>query len=101
MYYISFMKKLILYVILFNLIYVYPVKSEDVSPEPTTWNTRLKDAIFDEQDVLLDGSEIMNMESPYRALDAAIAPITIKFKIDQKDKQFIKKECRVSYSSFT
>ncbi len=91
MYYISFMKKLILYVILFNLIYVYPVKSEDVSPEPTTWNTRLKDAIFDEQDVLLDGSEIMNMESPYRALDAAIVPITIKFKIDQKDKQFIKK----------
>ena len=85
------MRRLILYFFLCNFIFVDLVESKDFSPEPVTWNNRLKDAIFDEEDVIFDGSEIMNMESPYRALDAAIVPITINFKIDQKDKQFIRK----------
>jgi len=85
------MKKLSICLILFHLIYFHSVESRDNSPEPVTWNTVLKDAIYDEEDVILDGSKIMNMESPYRALDAAIVPITINFKIDQKDKRYIKK----------
>ena len=85
------MNILVLYLILFNLMFVNSLEAKGNSPEPVTWNNVLKDAIFDEQDVLLDGSKIMNMESPYRALDAAIVPITINFKIDQKDDRFIKK----------
>lgn len=71
--------------------FAHSVESKDNSPEPVTWNTILKDAIFDEEDTILDGSKIMNMESPYRALDAAIVPITINFKINQEDKRYIKK----------
>lgn len=77
-------------ILLLNLMIVHQVTSKDNSPEPTTWNSTLKDLVFDD-DVLLDGAKIMSMESPYRALDAAIVPIKINFKIDQRDERFIKK----------
>ena len=38
----------------------------------------------------IDGSKIMELTSPYRALDAAIVPITISFKIDQDGEEYIR-----------
>ncbi len=36
------------------------------------------------------GSKIMELTSPYRALDAAIVPITISFKIDQDGEEYVR-----------
>ena len=65
------------------------VYSGDKAPVPVTWNESLKDLIYDD-DVINDGSKVMKMTSPYRALDAAIVPITISFKIDQDGEEYIR-----------
>ena len=52
------------------------VHSKDKAPIPITWNENLKELLYDD-DVINDGSKIMELTSPYRALDAAIVPITI------------------------
>ena len=57
------------------------VHSKDKAPLPVTWNEDLKELLYD-NDIINDGSKIMKMTSPYRALDAAIVPITISFNID-------------------
>ena len=65
-------------------------QSKDSGPEPTTWNKELKKLLYDDDEVINDGSKIMKMTSPYRALDAAIVPITVSFKIDQNGEEFIR-----------
>ena len=66
-----------------------PIHSKDKAPVPVTWNESLKDFLYDD-DVINDGSNIMELTSPYRALDAAIVPIKISFKIDQDGEEYIK-----------
>ena len=66
-----------------------PVHSKDKGPVPVTWNENLKELLYD-NDVINDGSAIMEMISPYRALDAAIVPISISFKIDQDEEEYIR-----------
>ena len=63
--------------------------AKDNLPEPKTWNNDLKELIFGD-DEILDGSHLFSLDTPYRALDAAIVPISINFKIDQKEDYFIK-----------
>ena len=58
-------------------------------PEPVTWNSYLKEAVFGE-DVINDGSHMFSLDTPYRALDAAIVPISINFNIPQSKKTFVK-----------
>ena len=65
------------------------VHSKDKAPVPVTWNENLKELLYD-NDVISDGSKIMELTSPYRALDAAIVPITISFKIDQDGEEYIR-----------
>ena len=63
--------------------------AKDKSPEPITWNNYLKEAVFGEE-VINDGSHMFSLETPYRALDAAIVPISINFKKPQSNENFVK-----------
>ena len=63
--------------------------AKDKSPEPVTWNNYLKEAVFGEE-VINDGSHMFSLDTPYRALDAAIVPIYINFKKPQSEENFVK-----------
>jgi sulfur-oxidizing protein SoxY len=63
--------------------------AKDKSPEPVTWNNYLKEAVFGEE-IINDGSHMFSLDTPYRALDAAIVPISINFKKPQSNKTFVK-----------
>ena len=63
--------------------------AKDKSPEPVTWNSYLKEAVFGE-DIINDGSHMFSLDTPYRALDAAIVPISINFSTPQSEKYFVK-----------
>ena len=63
--------------------------AKDKSPEPVTWNDYLKEAVFGE-DVINDGSHMFSLDTPYRALDAAIVPISINFNKPQSQEYFVK-----------
>ncbi len=63
--------------------------SKDKLPEPIIWDTDLKGFFFD-NDEIQDGSKIFSLETPYRALDAAIVPITVKFKQKQSENNHVK-----------
>ena len=66
------------------------VLARDKPPEPTTWNENLKELLYDEDEIILDGSDFFSLQTPYRALDAAIVPITVEFKQDQKIDKHVK-----------
>ena len=63
--------------------------AKDKSPEPVTWNSYLKEAVFGE-DIINDGSHMFSLDTPYRALDAAIVPISINFSTPQSEEYFVK-----------
>ena len=63
--------------------------AKDKSPEPITWNNYLKEAVFGEE-IINDGSHMFSLDTPYRALDAAIVPISINFKKPQSEETFVK-----------
>ena len=63
--------------------------AKDKSPEPVTWNSYLKEAVFGD-DVINDGTQMFSLDTPYRALDAAIVPISINFNTPQSEKLFVK-----------
>ena len=65
------------------------VRSKDKLPAPNTWNNDLKELIFDD-DIIMDGSKMMSLSTPYRALDAAMVPVTIKFDNNQSNDEYIK-----------
>lgn len=65
------------------------VDSKSEAPVPVTWNESLKENLYDD-DVIADGSKIMELTTPYRALDAAIVPIKISFKMNQDGEEYIK-----------
>jgi len=82
---------LLILLVFFNVNFSKNVSAKDDNlPEPLTWNNDIKDALFDE-DILLDGKDIMELVTPYRAADAAVVPISINFKIDQDKKHYVKK----------
>ncbi len=59
-------------------------------PEPVKWNSELRELIYDDEDILHDGSHIIELTTPYRAADAAIVPISVKFKNKQNKDNFVK-----------
>ena len=63
--------------------------AKDKSPEATTWKNYLKEAVFGEE-VINDGSHMFSLDTPYRAVDAAIVPISINFKKPQSEENFVK-----------
>jgi sulfur-oxidizing protein SoxY len=63
--------------------------AKDKAPEPVKWNNDLKELIFGD-DIIKDGSQMFSLDTPYRALDAAIVPISINFKKFQTDNDFVK-----------
>ena len=67
----------------------FSAAAKDKSPERVTWNSYLKEAVFGE-DVINDGSHMFSLDTPYRALDAAIVPISINFSTPQSEKYFVK-----------
>ena len=80
--------KLILSTTLF--FYNYDASSNDKLPEPITWEKNVKQLLYNNTEKILDGAKFMSLETPYRALDAAMVPITVKFLKDQKKDDFIK-----------
>ena len=67
----------------------FNVVAKDKSPEPVTWNSYLKEAVFGD-DVINDGTQMFSLDTPYRALDAAIVPISINFNTPQSETTFVK-----------
>ncbi len=63
--------------------------AKDKPPEPVTWNNDLKEWIFGE-DIIKDGSHLFSLDTPYRALDAAIVPISVNFNQPQFEESFVK-----------
>ena len=57
--------------------------------EPVRWEKELKELIYDKNEVILDGRKIMELTTPYRAQDAAIVPISLKFNKIQNDKEYV------------
>jgi len=80
------MKKILIIILLFKLDFAF---AKDNLPEPKTWNNDLKELIYGD-DEILDGSHLFALDTPYRALDAAIVPITINFKQDQEIEKHVK-----------
>ena len=78
-----------LFLILFFVSNFNFVSAKDKLPEPITWNQNLKELVFGD-DQIFDGSHLFSLQTPYRALDAAMVPISINFKVDQKADLFIK-----------
>ena len=63
--------------------------AKDPPPEPVTWNQDLKELVFGD-DIIKDGSALFSLDTPYRALDAAIVPISINFKNTQTEDIYVK-----------
>ena len=82
----SFLKLFLAIVLIFISVGSF---AKDKSPEPITWNNYLKEAVFGEE-VINDGSHMFSLDTPYRALDAAIVPVSINFKKPQSEEIFVK-----------
>ena len=80
-----------IYMVIFCFCFhLQPLSANELKkPEATTWNSNLKPWLYD-NDIIRDGSSLMTLTTPYRALDAAIMPISLKFHIPQKPKKFIR-----------
>ena len=72
------------------LIYSEKTNANNLEPKAMTWENSVKQLLYDDNVKIKDGSNIMQLETPYRALDAAIVPITVKFLQDQTQNEFIK-----------
>ena len=72
------------------LLLSFNLEAKDATPDPVTWEKNVKSLLYDENVKIEDGSNIMHLETPYRALDAAIVPITVKFNHNQQNDKYIK-----------
>lgn len=90
--YIVFMlgKYIIHFKFLIGILFCLNLYAKDQPPEPVTWEKNVKQLLYDDGEKINDGSHIMKLETPYRALDAAMVPITVKFNKDQTSDNFIK-----------
>ena len=83
----SIFNRLIFLSVLFSASFIF---ANDKKPEPLTWEQNVKGLLYDDDVEIMDGSDFMILETPYRALDAAIVPITINFLKDQSPTDYIK-----------
>ncbi len=72
------------------LVFFTTLESKDKDRLPVTWENEVRQLLYDNDTKISDGSHIMKLSSPYRALDAAIVPISINFNKDQSDEDYIK-----------
>ena len=77
-------------IIFVALLLSFNVEAKDATPDPVTWEKNVKTLLYDENVKIEDGSNIMQLETPYRALDAAIVPVTVKFNHNQQGDKYIK-----------
>ena len=75
---------------LFTFLKTTTVYSEENLPEPVTWKNEVKQLLYDDTVRFMDGINLMNLETPYRAQDAAVVPITINFNKNQTPEDFVK-----------
>ena len=68
----------------------FKIDSKANLPEPLTWKNNVKQLLYDDSVIFKDGSKLMSLETPYRALDAAMVPISINFKENQSPENFVK-----------
>ncbi len=84
-------KSLIIKVFYLFLAFNYSlINAKDSSPPPVTWEKNVKQLLYDDDVIIRDGSGLMELVTPYRALDAAIVPVTVNFTENQTDKDFVK-----------
>ena len=81
--------KLILFLYLLLSAFAFAF-ANDKQPEPVTWEENVIGLLYDDDVKIMDGSDFMVLETPYRALDAAIVPISINFLKDQSPTDYIK-----------
>ena len=82
-----YLKSIIL--LIFSVFVNFGSIANEKSPEPVTWNDYLKEAVFGDE-IINDGSQMFSLDTPYRALDAAVVPISINFNKDQTENNFVK-----------
>ena len=87
----NFVKYLTCFVLTFVILFCQKnyVSSKGNLPEAITWNSYLKEITFGD-DVISDGSSFLELETPYRALDASIVPITVNVRKKQNPDEFVK-----------
>ena len=73
----------------FCFVFSYVLLANNKLPPQNTWNMDLKNMVFG-NDEILDGKNLFSLETPYRALDAAIVPIKVKFNKFQTKNNFVK-----------
>ncbi len=75
--------------LIFSICISTSICSANNLPEPKTWETQVKQLILDEE-ILFDGTDLMSLNTPYRALDAAMVPIDIELKFKQTKEKYAK-----------
>lgn len=58
--------------------------------DETAWND-IRSQLFGEDRTIHDGRDVIAIEAPDRALDAAIVPVSIEARMDQTDERYIEK----------
>ena len=72
------------------LTFGFPLAGKEVPDSSTAeWKT-LKSSLFGNREVITSNN-VIGIEAPFRAEDAAVVPISIKSKIAQSPKRFVKK----------
>ena len=79
--------KIIFLYLLFSVTFAL---ANDKKPESLTWEKNVMGLLYDDDVRIMDGSDFMVLKTPYRALDAAIVPISINFLKDQSPTDYIK-----------
>ena len=60
------------------------------SPDSDKWQA-LKNSLFKEKKIINNANQILTIEAPFRAEDAAVVPISIKSNFPQTSKKYIRK----------
>ena len=72
-----------------SLTFGFPLAGKEVPNSSTAeWKT-LKSSLFGSKEVITSNN-VIGIEAPFRADDAAVVPISIKSKIVQSPKRFVK-----------
>lgn len=72
-----------------SLFFCHGLTAENISIKESKWNKEIKELLFNDDEILYDGKDLFELITPYRAADAAIVPISVKFKKKQSRTSFI------------
>ena len=83
------------YVLFLLLLYfispkIYAGEIVNPSPDSDKWQA-LKNSLFNKKKIINNANEILTIEAPFRAEDAAVVPISIKSNFPQTSKKYIRK----------